>query len=357
MNHNSCIYCIENTINGKKYIGQTKDFHKRMLSHLSALRNGRSHNRHLQSAFEKYGESAFLFYVIEECDISILNEREQHWIAELKTLEDGYNLDMGGEGIRGYHFTEEQRKHISNALKGRIVSDEAKRKMSENHADFSGNKNRWYGVPWRERISPETQEAVRRNASLRYSGANNPNYRKKMSDEQKKKISKSRKARYAEFGNPLTGRKRPSISDERHYKAHSVVCLNTNEVFPTIKSASQKYGVSASSISSCCSNTVMSAGKAPDGMPLFWRYEDDFSRLTGEDIKSTIDGYQTNRAQRQNKKVRCITTGEVFQSMKMACEKYHIDPSSLSRHCSKKKSINGCGRHPETKELLKWEYV
>lgn len=63
MDHSTCIYCIENMINHRKYIGQTEDFHRRKLSHLSALRNGRSHNRHLQAAFNKYGESVFKFYL------------------------------------------------------------------------------------------------------------------------------------------------------------------------------------------------------------------------------------------------------------------------------------------------------
>lgn len=357
MDHSSCVYCIENTVSGKKYIGQTKDFQKRKLSHLSALRNGRSHNRHLQFAFDKYGESSFLFYSIEDYEVCDLDNREQYWIKTLQTVEYGYNLDYGGGGIRGYHFTDEQRANISNALKGRIFSEETRRKMSENHANFNGTKNRWYGIPWRERTSPEAQKAMREKLSLRFSEAGNPNYGKKMSSAQKKKLSESHKKRFATFGNPLKGRKRPEFSNENHYKAHSVVCLNTKEVFETIKSAAQKYGVSASGISSCCSGAVLSAGIGDDGERLFWRYADDFSKMTEKSVEDIISQYSECKTQKLHKAVHCITTGEVFQSMKSACEKYHIDRSALSGHCRKKKCANGCGRHPETNELLKWEYV
>ena len=55
------------------------------------------------------------------------------------------------------------------------------------------------------------------------------------------------------------------------------------------------------------------------------------------------------------RKVRCLTTGEVFDYMKEACEKYNIDPSRLSKCCRGK--AKSTGRHPITNEKLVWEYI
>lgn len=48
------IYCIENTANGKKYIGQASDIEKRWTQHKQKLRNNSHHNPHLQNAWNTY---------------------------------------------------------------------------------------------------------------------------------------------------------------------------------------------------------------------------------------------------------------------------------------------------------------
>lgn len=45
----------------------------------------------------------------------------------------------------GYHISDEQKKQISQANKGRKHTEEEKRKMSENHYDCSGANNPNYG--------------------------------------------------------------------------------------------------------------------------------------------------------------------------------------------------------------------
>jgi len=60
-----------------------------------------------------YGEDNFEFSIIEECPISMLDEREIYWIDKLKTyvgFDDcqGYNDDLGGKGIRGYKHSQEE---------------------------------------------------------------------------------------------------------------------------------------------------------------------------------------------------------------------------------------------------------
>lgn len=353
----SCIYSITNTINNKQYVGQTKDYNSRVNSHLCALRANRSHNRHLQNSFNKYGEQAFQFDIIEKCDIDELNDREQFWIEELGSYDNGYNLDKGGGGIRGYHFTEEQKKKISEALKGKVVTEEAKQHMRENHANFKGENHPQYGTKWCELHTPEMQEILRKKASERYSGSGNPNYGKKFSDEVRKHISEGKKEYFRTHSNPLKGVPRPELAGANSYKAHAVVCVNTGEEFETIDDAAKKYNISQSGISTCCSHKTYYAGKGSDGKPLVWASKSEYEPMTSEELDDYLANCQKSKFKKHQKRVMCISTGEIFESMKDACEKYNINPSALSAHCRGKSNRNGCGRNPDTNELLKWKYI
>ena len=119
------IYCIENLINGKKYIGKSKNL-KRRMSH--------SHDRclYIKSAIDKYGKENFCRYIVKYCELEKLDFWEQYYIIEWNTkAPGGYNLTDGGGG--GINPSEESRKKMSIAQKGRSVSDKAKEKISIAH--------------------------------------------------------------------------------------------------------------------------------------------------------------------------------------------------------------------------------
>jgi group I intron endonuclease len=89
------IYCIENVINNKKYIGSTNNISKRWRSHRNLLKNNRHSNIHLQTAWNFYGEENFKFFVIEEnIDILTLLLKEDYYINLYEVLdrEKGYNI-------------------------------------------------------------------------------------------------------------------------------------------------------------------------------------------------------------------------------------------------------------------------
>ncbi len=52
------VYCISCEADGKQYIGLSKNIMRRLASHFSRLRSGRHSNKHLQSAWTKYGDSS-----------------------------------------------------------------------------------------------------------------------------------------------------------------------------------------------------------------------------------------------------------------------------------------------------------
>ena len=64
----SGIYKIINKFNGRIYIGSAKRFIERWKSHTSSLRTQKHSNKFLQADFNKCGEDAFVFEVVEVTD-------------------------------------------------------------------------------------------------------------------------------------------------------------------------------------------------------------------------------------------------------------------------------------------------
>lgn len=91
------IYKITNTINGKCYIGQSKDYKARFQGHKLQLRKNEHDNPHLQYAWNKYGADAFTFEVLEFTED--YNEREKYYIKLYNSTNEscGYNILEGGE--------------------------------------------------------------------------------------------------------------------------------------------------------------------------------------------------------------------------------------------------------------------
>lgn len=126
----SFIYTITNTQNGKIYVGKTMYWNIRKANHINSLRKGTHKNTHLQSAFNKYNESNFLFEILEEYDDSIIYAMEHYWCTILNTNNPKFGYNIGTTGIEGKgKFSEETKMKLSKALKGRKFTKEHKLKI------------------------------------------------------------------------------------------------------------------------------------------------------------------------------------------------------------------------------------
>lgn len=124
----SGVYQIRNQISGNRYIGSTKNIRQRWIQHLSALRCGRHPNPHLQAAFNKYGEDAFVFSILEEIESENLLGSEQFY---LDTRKPEYNIALtAGSPMLGRHHSENTRARLREVMTGRHHSEDTKRKIS-----------------------------------------------------------------------------------------------------------------------------------------------------------------------------------------------------------------------------------
>jgi group I intron endonuclease len=111
----SGIYEILNTANGKRYIGQAVDFVKRWRLHTIQLHKGVHHSKHLQSAWNLYGESAFKFHELGRCAPEHLTFFEQAWMDARKPE---YNLAPAAGSVLGIKRSPETRAKMSKACMG-----------------------------------------------------------------------------------------------------------------------------------------------------------------------------------------------------------------------------------------------
>ena len=110
------IYKITNNIDGKCYIGQSKDIEARWKKHISVYNNKTAPNYKLYRAMKKYGLSSFRFEIIEECEPEELNSREIYWIQYYDSFFNGYNMTLGGEACNGTNDKEVYQYTLSGKL-------------------------------------------------------------------------------------------------------------------------------------------------------------------------------------------------------------------------------------------------
>ena len=163
------IYKIINIINNKFYVGSAVDLKRRKTRHFSELRNGKHNNRHLQAAWQKYGEAAFIFVVVEELSPEAdLLAAENVWLQEHVGKDYCYNLgvdavaptlgwsgeksptwgrkrtpeELAAQNWAGKKHSPEAKEAIRQHLLGKPKSAEVRAKIS---ATLTGEGNFWYG--------------------------------------------------------------------------------------------------------------------------------------------------------------------------------------------------------------------
>jgi group I intron endonuclease len=230
------IYMIQNINTKLVYIGKSKNIDGRFSHHKSCLRNS-VHKRGgtskvLHNSFKEHGESAFQFVPLEYCNPENLGEREQYWIDEFRLSHKYPVANAEGPAYNPWkgqkHSPEniakmsahsaamprgpEWRSAIGNANRGRVASEETRKKISLAKAgkkmpSICGDKNPSKRPGHIKRMSGEKNPAKR------------PEVRKKIGDAIRK----------------------------------SVIDKNSGEVWLSLSECAVYLGVSVAAVSACIS--------------------------------------------------------------------------------------------------------
>ncbi len=181
---NSGVYQIRNIKNNKRYIGSSIDIDSRWYRHKKHLRKGVHHSILLQRAWDKDYEGAFVFEILEyvvQCDLSKsefrkpLLAREQYYKDLYKSYDRKYGYDIckiaGSTLGAAFYDSKAWRQKVGAPHKGKPLSVETKRRISISN---TGQKRRAFS------------EETRRKMSIAFRG-------RKLSEETKKKMSESTK--------------------------------------------------------------------------------------------------------------------------------------------------------------------
>ena len=216
------IYAFKNKINGKMYVGQTqRTFGIRTKQHLNRS------DTYFDKALAKYGLNNFSYEIIDRgSTLEELNEKERYWIVEYDCLwPNGYNLTVGGDGVKGYRHTDEYKRKMSDAKKGKMT----------------GENNPFYG----KKHTIKAMEKMSNYQSTRWTV------------EARKERSDNYKGKFAGEGNPFYKKEHKQISKDKMSKTKDnikvkVRNIDTGEVFESLTLASKTHNVQVAHIKRVC---------------------------------------------------------------------------------------------------------
>lgn len=156
------IYKITNKNNGKVYIGQSNDIERRFNEHK------RTRALTIDDYINVLGIDQFDFEILEECPLDQLDQREQDYIKQYDSKNNGYNNQLGGynnsrgEGNGRALLTEEDIKFIRQSYADHKSQKLIYETYFKDKITKSAFQAIWQGQSWKY-IMPEVYTEENKN--------------------------------------------------------------------------------------------------------------------------------------------------------------------------------------------------
>ena len=312
------------------------------------------------NAIQKYGWDNFYHDVllVIECEtldelMFWLDEWEKYYIDKYDSFYNGYNGTLGGTngikaGFKGKKHSDEFKKHQSELKKGKRTSSQLQQMKSvvclNTLESFScvSDAQKWCNV----------QKGVANccNGSVKHCGLH-PITKEPLRWVWKEKWDSLNEKQKEEM-------KQINIIGQTSPK--KVICLQTLDVFNTCGEASKWCNGNVSQY--FCKKTAYAGTHPTTGEKLAWAYYNDYKNMSKKEINNKIQKAKNYSLKGNNnpsaKKVICLNTMQVFETVTNACEWCGCGNGNLSSYCKNKLYLQNKtrGKHPETGEPLKWMY-
>lgn len=292
------VYMHTNTVNGKRYVGITRQ------SLQNRWRKGLGYRsqQYFYRAIKKYTWDAFEHELLlcnltgkeaEEIEKSIIKA------FELNNPKKGYNFSEGGACTRE-------------------MTEETRNKIKRNHADVSGKNNPMYGIhPWcynkGRAIICIDNDVVYKNArdAAEKTRLKEGNIRCVLSGKQKStgglRFVYLDKYDENKWYNPDIG------------NVKGIICTDTMKVFKSAKECAEKLELDASSILKVCKGKY----KHTKGYHFQYWQGQEIQKTTKLQVNITVS-------------IKCLNNGKIYNSIRSAAQELNLDPSSISKVCRKK---------------------
>ena len=320
------VYVTTNMVNGKKYIGQ-KMFRNGWKGYLGS-------GVYFKKAVKSYGKDKFLRVIVE-----IVYSREELDNLEIELIKrynavenDGYyNISYGGGTTAGIHMSEEVNRKNSERHRGEKNYFYGKTHTEETLIIFSkikkGENNPMFGSHHSEtaklKISVALKEHVRSEEHKIHIGESKKG--KMHSKETKLKMSNSHLGhKISEETKDILRLVNTKINEEQRIEIREKYITGNY----TQSELGREYNVTGTTISDVINYRGIHASLD----------------MKNEDISKVI----------YNRRIICLTTGEIFNSQVDALNAYNINTTSLSQCCNGIRK--SAGRHPETNEKMVWMF-